>query len=223
MLSAADTTAAAQTDSIVLDGGDRKDEAIKADMKAKRRKAATLTAVGFQRGAPGFSSTLERIVIDMFRDMVDVQFYTGEYASKKFEVSRNMLPELYTGVQKLEAEEQEREVPPGNQQRALSILRRLAFGMQRCVAKSNGEMAYQILYQQEQFVTYSGYNMFFRFVPWAIMQLRADALNEAGAVDNFHFFEFERHYPHFGKSVQDNGDTKVAAKHVASYFSCGCI
>ena len=51
--------------------------------------------------------------------------------------------------------------------RALSLLRRLAFGMQRCVAKSNGEMAYQLLFQQEQLVSYSGYNMFFRFVPYA--------------------------------------------------------
>ena len=52
----------------------------------------------------------------------------------------------------------------GQQRRALMILRRLAFGMNRCVAKSNGEMAYQLLFEQEQLVTYRGYNMFFRYV-----------------------------------------------------------
>ena len=65
------------------------------------------------------------------------------------------------------------------QGRALSILRRLSFGMNRCVAKSNGEMAYHLLYEQEQYVTYRGYNMFFRFVPYAIMKCRANAIAEA--------------------------------------------
>ena len=65
------------------------------------------------------------------------------------------------------------------QARALSLLRRLAFGMQRCVAKSNGEMAYQLLYQQEQLVSYSGYNMFFRFVPYAIQRCRQVAMDTA--------------------------------------------
>ena len=65
--------------------------------------------------------------------------------------------------------------------RALSLLRRLAFGMQRCVAKSNGEMAYQLLFQQEQLVSYSGYNMFFRFVPYAMFRCRAVALDAAAA------------------------------------------
>ena len=40
---------------------------------------------------------LERILVDMSRDMQDVGFYTGEYAAKKFEISRSMLPELYSG------------------------------------------------------------------------------------------------------------------------------
>ncbi|CAK9025806.1 unnamed protein product, partial [Durusdinium trenchii] len=52
---------------------------------------------------------LHRVVVDMFRDMQDVQFYTGEYASKKFEVSRSLLPELFAGVQRLEAEEAQRQ------------------------------------------------------------------------------------------------------------------
>jgi len=65
------------------------------------------------------------------------------------------------------------------QSRALSILRRLAFGMNRCVAKSNGEMAYQLLSEQEQYVTYRGYNMFFRYVPFAIMRCREEAIAAA--------------------------------------------
>ena len=44
------------------------------------------------------TDVLGRIVVDMIRDMMDVQFYTGEYASKKFEVARDLLPELYQGV-----------------------------------------------------------------------------------------------------------------------------
>ncbi|CAK9107069.1 Uncharacterized protein SCF082_LOCUS49855, partial [Durusdinium trenchii] len=134
---------------------------------------------------------LHRVVVDMFRDMQDVQFYTGEYASKKFEVSRSLLPELFAGVQRLEAEEAQRQAAPVPEAaplpaevarlRALSLLRRLAFGMQRCVAKSNGEMAYQLLFQQEQLVSYSGYNVFFRFVPYAMFRCRAVALDAAAA------------------------------------------
>ena len=41
---------------------------------------------------------LERILVDLARDMMNVGFYTGEYAAKKFEISRSMLPELYAGL-----------------------------------------------------------------------------------------------------------------------------
>ena len=123
---------------------------------------------------------LQRLIVDMSRDQQDVQFYTGEYSAKKFEVSRNLLPELHAGVVRLEEEEAERadleEPHVGNRERALSILRRLTFGMQRCVAKSNAEMAYQLLFQQEQLVTYTGYQMFFRFVAYAILRTRHEAL-----------------------------------------------
>ena len=50
--------------------------------------------------------------------------------------------------------------------------------MNRCVAKSNGEMAYQMLFEQEQLVTYRGYNMFFRYVPYAIMRCRHEDMEE---------------------------------------------
>ncbi|CAK9081626.1 unnamed protein product [Durusdinium trenchii] len=184
-----------------LDSGDVDDSMQVVREQVKKRKTATVNALGPHKDTSQFSHTMERILIDMFRDMEDVQFYTGEYASKKFEVSRNLLPELYAGVQKLETEETERlqsasiaedatapqaassaNLPGGQQQhRALSILRRLAFGMQRCVAKSNGEMAYQLLYEQEQYVTFGGYNMFFRYIPYAIMQRRLQALTDASA------------------------------------------
>ena len=44
--------------------------------------------------------------------------------------------------------------------------------MQRCVTKANGEMAYQLLYQQEAFVTFTGYQMFTRFVSFAMDECR---------------------------------------------------
>ena len=41
---------------------------------------------------------------------MDVQFYTGEYASKKFEVARDMLPELHQGLDRLKKQlEEEKE------------------------------------------------------------------------------------------------------------------
>ena len=40
---------------------------------------------------------LQRI-LDLSRDAQDVGFYAGEYAPKKFQISRSMLPELYAGV-----------------------------------------------------------------------------------------------------------------------------
>ena len=54
---------------------------------------------------------LKRIVVDMARDMMDVQFYTGEYAMKKFEVARDMLPELYAGLCRLKEQLQAEEAP----------------------------------------------------------------------------------------------------------------
>ena len=55
-------------------------------------------------------SVVRRVVVDMTRDMMDVQFYTGEYASKKFEVARDMLPELHQGLDRLKKQlEEEKE------------------------------------------------------------------------------------------------------------------
>ena len=41
---------------------------------------------------------LDRILVDLSRDVQNVGFYTGEYAAKKIEISRSMLPELYAGA-----------------------------------------------------------------------------------------------------------------------------
>ena len=169
---------------------------------AKKHRHGTAALKPKTRGDGSMRGALERMLIDMFRDMQDVGFYVGEYAAKKFEISRSLLPELFAGVQRLEEEERERrrehastllaedsaDVPEERgrastvqeqRQRCLSILRRLAFGMNRCICKSNGEMAYQLLYQQEQYVSFAGYNMFFRFVPYAIMRCREVALKAA--------------------------------------------
>ena len=50
---------------------------------------------------------LQRVVVDMTRDMMHVQFYTGEYASKKFEVARDMSPELHQGLDRLKKQLEE--------------------------------------------------------------------------------------------------------------------
>ena len=49
-------------------------------------------------------------VLEAERYMKDVQHDVGEYAAKKFEVARNLLPELHRGLQRLQKErEQEKE------------------------------------------------------------------------------------------------------------------
>ena len=35
---------------------------------------------------------------------MDAQHYVGEYATKKFELARDLLPELYKGLKRLEAQ-----------------------------------------------------------------------------------------------------------------------
>ena len=129
---------------------------------------------------------------------MDVQLYTGEYASKKFEVARDLLPELYQGLARLKEQLEGKE--PGGvvddgiadsvvakakrrlteaQQRAHGVLTRLATSMLRCVTKANGEMAYQLLYQQEAYLTYTGHQMFTGFLNFAVDHCRDDAVQKA--------------------------------------------
>lgn len=64
----------------------------------KRRKISKSTSALLEvQKTKNMRMALERVLIDMSRDMQDVGFYTGEYAAKKFEISRSMLPELYAG------------------------------------------------------------------------------------------------------------------------------
>ena len=127
-----------------------------------------------------------QLLVDMTRDMQDVQWYTGEYAAKKFELSRDMLPELYAGMKRLEQEDAQKPAQVSadrlpltvTQGQALKILRRLAFAMQRCVSKANNELAYQVLYEQEQYVTYQTYDVFMGFVYMAIHAARMMELQE---------------------------------------------
>ena len=68
------------------------------DSGFKRKKTTVLSqSVPESRRMQTMKMALERVLIDMSRDMQDVGFYTGEYAAKKFEISRSMLPELYAG------------------------------------------------------------------------------------------------------------------------------
>ena len=76
--------------------------------------AEALSADGVKKSASGDHQAqriLKRIVVDMARDMMDVQFYAGEYAMKKFEVARDMLPELYAGLCRLKEQLQAEEAP----------------------------------------------------------------------------------------------------------------
>ena len=68
------------------------------DSGFKRKKTTVLSqSVPESRRMQTMKMALERVLIDMSRDMQDVGFYTGEYAAKKFEIFRSMLPELYAG------------------------------------------------------------------------------------------------------------------------------
>eukprot|EP00435_Cladocopium_sp_Y103_P059673 s1246_g21.t1 len=68
------------------------------DSEQKRRKTAVVSRSGADsKKVRTMKTALERVLVDMSRDMQDVGFYTGEYAAKKFEISRSMLPELYAG------------------------------------------------------------------------------------------------------------------------------
>ena len=68
------------------------------DVDSKRRKTSMFSnSSPSEKKMGNMKMALERVLIDMSRDMQDVGFYTGEYAAKKFEISRNMLPELYAG------------------------------------------------------------------------------------------------------------------------------
>ena len=42
------------------------------------------------------------VVLDAQRYMKDVQHYVGEYAAKKFEVAKNLFPELKKGLERLQ-------------------------------------------------------------------------------------------------------------------------
>ena len=68
------------------------------DSGFKRKKTTVLSqSVPESKRMQTMKTALERVLIDMSRDMQDVGFYTGEYAAKKNEISRSMLPELYAG------------------------------------------------------------------------------------------------------------------------------
>lgn len=86
--------------------------------------------------------------------------------------------EVATGAEQGVPEVEKDPTMTGQRRRALKILRKLAFGMNRCVAKSNGEMARQ-LFEQKQIAAYRGYNMFFRYIPYAILRCRQEDMEEA--------------------------------------------
>jgi hypothetical protein len=107
------------------------------------------------------------VVLDAERYMKDVQHYVGEYAAKKFEVARSLLPELHSGLRRLqnEREQQDEAATTGRpnhtpnmtpvRYRAYRTLLRLANSMNRCISKSQAEMSYQLLYESECFLTRS--------------------------------------------------------------------
>ena len=75
---------------------DALDDTVHGDEKRRKMSKSKSTLLDVQK-TNNMRMALERVLIDMSRDMQDVGFYTGEYAAKKFEISRSMLPELYAG------------------------------------------------------------------------------------------------------------------------------
>ena len=59
---------------------------------AKKHRHGTAALKPKTRGNGSMRGALERMLINMFRDMQDVGFYVGKYAAKKFKISRSLLP-----------------------------------------------------------------------------------------------------------------------------------
>jgi hypothetical protein len=103
------------------------------------------------------------------RDLKSTQHYVAEYATKKFQSARDLLPQLHKGLARLAVERKEAEeaglsdgasIAQLTRQWAYRTLLRMCTSMQRCVAKSRCEMAYQLLFQRECFATHVPYVMY---------------------------------------------------------------
>ena len=132
--------------------------------------------------------SLWQVVLDAERYMKDVQHYVGEYAAKKFEINRNLLPELHRGQQRLQKEREQQEQAATASKpmhtpdmsdlkyRAYRTLLRLANSMNRCISKSQAEMSYQLLYESECFLTHQTYTVFMKYPIWAAWEERENDL-----------------------------------------------
>jgi hypothetical protein len=89
------------------------DEMMPRSSKKRRLSSKTTTAANrlanlFPHQATGDNANIKAIILqlilDTIRDQMDAQHYVGEYATKKFELARDLLPELYKGLKRLEAQ-----------------------------------------------------------------------------------------------------------------------
>ena len=145
-------------------------------VKKMRRTLPSLVSAGCI-GNSRLKEHIWQLILETERDMKCVQHYTGEYATKKFEVARELLPQFYRSLQFL-FEEKERRSPQKaklgplseTQYGAYRTLLRLATAMNRCLSKSRAEMCYQLLYESECFMSHTTYTLFMKFPIWAMSE-----------------------------------------------------
>ena len=108
-----------------------------------------------------------------------LEFYVGEYATKKSEPVKQVLPEMFKGLQRLEADLRKKQDLASKQAqmdeqeyRAYRCLARVLTSYNRCVSKSPCEMAKQLLFQSGSVSTHSAYTCFMRFALWAVRTMR---------------------------------------------------
>ena len=92
------------------------------DHQSKKRRLVSKTKIVASRLAGMFAvdgkdthsqmkAVVVQMILDTIRDQMDAQHYVGEYATKKFEAARDLLPELYKGLMRLERQQQVQAAP----------------------------------------------------------------------------------------------------------------
>jgi hypothetical protein len=74
--------------------------------KIKADRLAGMFAIRPNDSQSRFKAIVIQLLLDTIRDQLDAQHYVGEYATKKFEVAKDLLPELYKGLLRLQTERQ---------------------------------------------------------------------------------------------------------------------
>ena len=101
----------------LLDTLDELTAELSEEPKPKKKRLSTKTQIKADRLAgmfairptdsqSRFKAIVIQLLLDTIRDQLDAQHYVGEYATKKFEVAKDLLPELYKGLLRLQTERQ---------------------------------------------------------------------------------------------------------------------